>query len=233
MLGLDLLLAPFVEYGKIYLVLCSNARKRQDYRSTIMVSRSPSIILWVRPTNCAGKCVNIETDILNCGSCGTNCNMYGYDLSCKMGICTCPQEKTLCHGSCVDTLTEKGDCGTCGNFCQNGKTCSAGTCKCPSGQTDCYGVCTNLQSDNNNCGSCEVPCQSETIAQVEPVYQIIPLSDPHTCQEHVWRQRHLAVINVSTSIQTTTTVGHVIKNVPLTSIVITGFAKISSMILVL
>jgi hypothetical protein len=50
---------------------------------------------------CNGRCVNLQADIKNCGSCGTEC---GPDQACCDGVCT--------------TLTSDQDCGRCGTNLQ-------------------------------------------------------------------------------------------------------------------
>jgi hypothetical protein len=40
----------------------------------------------------------------------------------------CPNNQTLCDGSCVDTNTSTDNCGKCGNACSSDQVCSGGTC---------------------------------------------------------------------------------------------------------
>lgn len=65
-------------------------------------------------TICDGKCVDIKTDIYNCGGCGNNpCVVAGYGC---------------CNGNCVDRHSDANNCGSCGTACGAGQTCSQGKC---------------------------------------------------------------------------------------------------------
>jgi hypothetical protein len=82
---------------------------------------------------CDGRCVNLETDLFNCGVCGTRC---GPDQKCCDGVCT--------------TLTSDEHCGDCNTNLQPPWTCCVApgrtrgvptrlgtTFDC----TDCFDVC--------------------------------------------------------------------------------------------
>ncbi len=79
---------------------------------------------------CAGRCVNTDTDNLNCGSCGTVC---ATGQRCNAGLCMppCATGLTLCGITCVDTRTSSTNCGACGRACTTGQTCTAGACVSP------------------------------------------------------------------------------------------------------
>ena len=114
---------------------------------------------------CGGRCVNLNSDNVNCGGCNTVCQQG--DL-CQKGICgggglgACPGMQTRCNGQCSDTSVDILNCGTCGVACAQNQTCMAGTCadasNCPMGQTSCAGNCKDLSSDATNCGSCGNAC---------------------------------------------------------------------------
>ncbi|KAG0489395.1 hypothetical protein HPP92_008206 [Vanilla planifolia] len=61
---------------------------------------------------CAGLCVVLHLDPLNCGRCGHRCLW----------------EQACCRGRCVDLLTTRNDCGACGNKCSRELTCNYGMC---------------------------------------------------------------------------------------------------------
>ncbi|KAK1422579.1 hypothetical protein QVD17_17862 [Tagetes erecta] len=84
----------------------------------------------VAPDCCKKKCVNVETDCLNCGSCGKKC---------KSG-------ETCCKGKCVDLWSSRSNCGLCGMKCRYNETC-------------CKGKCRNIYFDNKNCGACHNKCK--------------------------------------------------------------------------
>ncbi|XP_029129031.1 stigma-specific STIG1-like protein 1 [Cajanus cajan] len=61
---------------------------------------------------CMNKCVNMSTDISNCGKCGKKCS-YG---------------KICCQGKCVNPQTNEKHCGKCGNKCNAQSSCIYGMC---------------------------------------------------------------------------------------------------------
>ncbi|KAG5011279.1 hypothetical protein JHK87_019794 [Glycine soja] len=52
---------------------------------------------------CKNKCVNLSTDVSNCGKCGKKCS-YG---------------KICCEGKCVNPRTNEKHCGKCDNKCNS------------------------------------------------------------------------------------------------------------------
>ncbi len=86
---------------------------------------------------CAGKCVNLENDILNCGSCGTRC----------------ASDVPYCSGTCTKPPCESGA------GCSNGQTCCGTQC-CGAGQLCCtvnHGVSTTSCVDAVD-GTCPTGC---------------------------------------------------------------------------
>ncbi|KAK1556641.1 hypothetical protein Q3G72_009294 [Acer saccharum] len=62
---------------------------------------------------CKKKCVNLNTDKLNCGKCGRKCK---YSEIC-------------CKGECVNPMYNKKHCGGCNNKCgKKGSYCVYGMC---------------------------------------------------------------------------------------------------------
>jgi Stigma-specific protein, Stig1 len=108
-------------------------------------------------TLCSGKCVNLQTDDKNCGSCGTVCSR---GQSCVNGTCTsgggggggggCPSGQTKCNGKCVDLATDPNNCGSCGHVCPYGTN-----------QLCCSGTCVEQWNDRQNCGTCGNTCSSD------------------------------------------------------------------------
>ncbi|TNE51840.1 MAG: hypothetical protein EP343_02985 [Deltaproteobacteria bacterium] len=106
------------------------------------------------------QCFNLNTDKAHCGVCNKHC---GSSL-CVSGVCQCPQGKTSCGGTCVDTATSTQHCGGCGIRCKGNATCKNGVCDscedvCYSGS---YPRCTNTNTDANHCGYCNAMCSSGT-----------------------------------------------------------------------
>jgi hypothetical protein len=127
--------------------------------------------------------VNLQTDSLNCGVCGTQCPNTA--PVCNMGACglNCPAATpTICRlgpdggfidsgtgpAYCTNTNMDAANCGGCGNTCavnHNTPTCN-GACQigtCDQGFADCNndpsdGCEVNLQTDPTHCGSCSNAC---------------------------------------------------------------------------
>lgn len=107
---------------------------------------------------CGVDCVNTDTDLTNCGSCGVSCRS---GTVCDNGACVCPSGQTECGGRCVDLANDSMNCGRCSVACATttGQTCMTGSCRCATGLTDCgAGICANVSSDPMNCGRCGTQC---------------------------------------------------------------------------
>src|SRR5580765_1713206 len=90
---------------------------------------------------CDDKCVQLQLDPNNCGSCGHLCSITQV---CANGTCeaNCPAGYTLCNGACTNTQSDPLNCGKCGSVCSGANatpTCSGGTCTltCTSTFSDC------------------------------------------------------------------------------------------------
>lgn len=78
-----------------------------------------------------------DTDVNNCGACGTVCPADNGTATCTAGSC----QIALCHagfancdglaanGCETNLLTDVGSCGLCGNMCAPGQACVSGTCR--------------------------------------------------------------------------------------------------------
>ncbi|KAL3519435.1 hypothetical protein ACH5RR_017584 [Cinchona calisaya] len=64
------------------------------------------------PDCCYKKCVNVETDSLNCFMCGNKC---------KFG-------EKCCKGKCKNVFKDKKHCGGCNIKCKSGDRCEFGMC---------------------------------------------------------------------------------------------------------
>ncbi len=118
-------------------------------------------------TRCGDACVDLRTDVLNCGACGNAC-LNGSE--CVGGACapvttTCPTGQTRCGEVCVDTTSSAANCSACGRACGADETCRDSLCVpidggggCKTGLTPCGTTCANLQTDKTNCGACGVTC---------------------------------------------------------------------------
>ncbi|KAK9832641.1 hypothetical protein WJX81_006436 [Elliptochloris bilobata] len=100
------------------------------------------ICLRQYPNQCGtsgnSNCVNLATDIQNCGTCGNVCPTDANALtSCNNGRCTfaCQGQYTQCTNAngnifCAQLQQDNNNCGTCNYSCSSGLSCV-------------YGVCTN------------------------------------------------------------------------------------------
>jgi len=64
------------------------------------------------PDCCDNRCVNVKTDIFNCGRCGSRCQF----------------PEVCCNGECVNLMTDSSHCGSCYAACTGGSTCIYGMC---------------------------------------------------------------------------------------------------------
>jgi hypothetical protein len=112
-------------------------------------------------TLCSNKCVDVQNDAANCGSCGKAC---AAGQVCAAGVCgvTCLGGSTLCSNKCVDVQNDAANCGGCGKTCAAGQVCAAGQCGvvCLGGTTLCSGKCVDTKVDAANCGGCAKVCAS-------------------------------------------------------------------------
>lgn len=126
-------------------------------------------------TECSGICVDLQTDVNNCGTCGNVCpeGQPGFVRGCAAGNCffmrerACAEGLTSCNGVCVDRQTDPTNCGLCGNACGAGEICFGGQCarehRCDAGLTNCNDVCVDLLIDPANCGACGHVCAAGEI----------------------------------------------------------------------
>ena len=129
--------------------------------------------------------INPQTNVNNCGSCGTVCSSQNITRacaagSCQSGVCTAPfldcNNNKQTDGCEINPQTDVNNCGACGTVCSSqnitracaGGSCSTGVCSgvfldCNNNkQTD--GCETNPQTDANNCGACSSVCSSNNMA---------------------------------------------------------------------
>ena len=126
---------------------------------------------------CSNNCVSEQTDVNNCGGCGTVCKVPNATAACSGGSCavgSCTTGFGDCNGMAVDgcesTLaTDVKNCGGCGKACpvQNDTPgCGGGNCTvaaCNTGFVDCNGNAmdgceVNTSADPGNCGGCGKAC---------------------------------------------------------------------------
>jgi hypothetical protein len=95
-------------------------------------------------TLCGDTCVDLNTDMLNCGACGTECKTFLPNAKgslCTNGQCVISQCKTdygdcnkgLSDGCEINLNIDANNCGTCGNKCPSGQVCYGKKCSIPIG----------------------------------------------------------------------------------------------------
>lgn len=135
---------------------------------------------------CNGVCIDLDTDLNNCGVCGSACPP---GMTCSLGKCMCPGPTCRLDGACclppdqcmVGTCvhnplaTDPQNCGSAGHRCATGEKCIFGECTCPGTRCDIdgvccvspqhctHGICSNspsdpYDSDPHNCGSAGHEC---------------------------------------------------------------------------
>jgi hypothetical protein len=122
-------------------------------------------------TDCGGICIDLQSDMNNCGACGSVCESQLVPVECRGGVCeraNCPVGIEYCGAvdGCRDLSSDPAHCGACANACASG-VCSGGVCSsgggsCAEGQTDCGGVCVDTCCNNDHCGACGNACPPGT-----------------------------------------------------------------------
>jgi len=130
-------------------------------------------------TSCNGKCVNLQTDSLNCGRCTARCSAAQHSKPiCSVGKCSSVCESADfkdCNGIAEDgceaaLLIDPLNCGECGHECPGGPNaapaCIDGQCalKCDNGFGDCNTTvddgCETAVDTIDHCGRCDRECPS-------------------------------------------------------------------------
>lgn len=135
------------------------------------------------PNLCTTQCVNLMTDVKNCGACGHSCaalpnvkpTAVSPAVQCVAGACVLQQAACVsgyghCSSKpddgCETDLTRPQTCGSCSTTC----TAPLGLCSTTSGTPTCSSSCTSptpnlcgskcvdTKTDPTNCGSCGHDC---------------------------------------------------------------------------
>ncbi len=115
----------------------------------------------------ADACVDLQSDVNHCGSCGAVCESGLVPVDCRSGVCeraNCPVGVEYCGiaDGCRDLATDSAHCGACANACESG-VCTDGVCApsggaCLEGEVECEGVCVSTCCNNEHCGACGNAC---------------------------------------------------------------------------
>jgi hypothetical protein len=155
--------------------------------------------------------INLQTDKLNCGSCGGACSaVHGSNVICANGTCslTCDTGYLNCDGNVpgadshnngceVHKTDDVLNCGVCGTVCSSAggtPSCNNGVCSitCAAGYANCDNNVTNgceinTTNDKSHCGNCSTICSSSagTPACVSSVCTITCNSGSGNCDGNV------------------------------------------------
>ena len=105
-------------------------------------------------------CVDLSTDMQNCGMCGNDCPA---NATCVSGQCACPQGEVACGNTCSNLSNDPQHCGDCQRNADR-RHVRAGMCVCEQGKTLCPNgpggnpACADLQTDPRFCGDCGTQC---------------------------------------------------------------------------
>ena len=153
-------------------------------------------------TRCGSVCVDLSSDLDNCGACGEICESGLVPVECRSGVCeraSCPVGIEYCGAAdlCRDLSSDPEHCGACGNACSSG-VCSGGVCQsvpianipldeappdqtsCPPGLVLCgdgMGVCVDVGFDPANCGSCGATCVGGERCEFGVCVPSVPIAD--------------------------------------------------------
>ncbi len=128
-------------------------------------------------TLCGATCVDLSTDLSNCGACGRACVVANGAPTCMAGTCqvaSCLAGFANCNASVADgceanLTTSSTNCAACGRVCSLANatsSCVASSCQvatCLSGFANCNSAASdgceaNLATSSTNCGACGVAC---------------------------------------------------------------------------
>jgi hypothetical protein len=117
--------------------------------------------------------INVNSDVDNCGACGSVCVIPHATPACMNGACSiasCDSGWTDCNGSATDgceanLASDSKNCGTCGSVCAGMDTCVGGFCDiggCSPGYAQCPGdppnTCATQLGTNKDCAFCNNTC---------------------------------------------------------------------------
>jgi alpha-tubulin suppressor-like RCC1 family protein len=119
-------------------------------------------------TLCGSSCIDLTSDIDNCGSCDAQC---AYGASCVTSACKCDAAgQAACAGRCIDVQSDIYNCGACNKVCAI--SCAGGAClgaedaasgsghvcaRLTDGTVRCWGLSTDGQLGYSPSSSCDIP----------------------------------------------------------------------------
>jgi hypothetical protein len=128
-------------------------------------------------TCCSGACVDAQTNLANCGTCGTRCSVPNaaqlcLNGTCGVGSCNAPFgdcDMSGANGCETNTQSDLMHCGACDRACparaNATSSCAAGVCgfACNPGFADCNmdptdGCEVDTNGSTAHCGACRAAC---------------------------------------------------------------------------
>lgn len=136
--------------------LCSTGQTNCTFEIGSIPAKGGVIFKTEPLTQPRGFCIDLTSDISNCGACAAMC--IG-----SMGVASTTCQNGVCNYQCASGYATCGNDGPCATNLQTG--CGAGnsmgpdcTCNCAAGQTSCGSYCADTQTDVKNCGGCGHAC---------------------------------------------------------------------------
>jgi hypothetical protein len=132
---------------------------------------------------CGGECINVLTNVNNCGTCGNACttNVANATAACVGGQCdfTCNAGLTRCGSQCVDLQTDENNCGTCGHVCPSGSNatpvCREGLC---SVENTCTTSCCGCGYGNPTTGEFRESCFGSLVTDIFECEELCRVNTP-------------------------------------------------------
>jgi hypothetical protein len=133
---------------------------------------------------CNDGCVDTQTSLTDCGTCGHACSDGDY---CTNGTCygTSAQCGTLtsCPDGCQNLETSNTDCGACGSPCTGEQTCS--DFKCTGGSsTTCNSCETTAEESGGACATQYTACANDANCNDYTSCMGACAAGDSTCQEN-------------------------------------------------
>ena len=157
---------------------------------------------------CNNACIDLQTNIYNCGSCGSVCDKnnlsYATAAECQNGACVatfCTSNAYLSDGKCKASSATQ--CGSASNDCTKIEGWKSGSCennacvisqcidgyvlqnnsciKCGANETSCNNVCVNTNTDLSNCGACGNVCSASLFTGASAVSCSSGTCKPTSC----------------------------------------------------
>ena len=136
--------------------LCPSGQTNCTFEIGSIPAKGGVIFRTVPLTKPRGFCIDLTSDISNCGACSAMCigSAGVAATTCQNGVCNyqCASGYITCANDAPCATNVQTSCGS-GN--SMGSDC---TCICAAGLTSCGPYCANTQTDVNNCGGCGKTC---------------------------------------------------------------------------